>query len=106
MAESEIGVMSRQALGKPLPDLESFKKQVHAWTIRRNRERVKVNWQFKTQDARIKLAKLYPVILWKLTGYSTGGEEYFNQDSDAEIHQLYQYGSAESNRLSVFMDNH
>lgn len=30
MAEIEIGVMCRQALGKPLPDLESFKQQVHA----------------------------------------------------------------------------
>ena len=63
MAEIEIGVMSRQALGKPLPDLESFKQQVHAWTVSRNKEHVKINWQFKTQDARIKLAKLYPVIL-------------------------------------------
>ncbi len=34
MAEIEIGVMSRQALGKPLPDLESFKHQVHAWTCK------------------------------------------------------------------------
>ena len=63
MAEIEIGVMSRQALGKPLWDLESFKQQVHAWTVSRNKEHVKINWQFKTQDARIKLAKLYPVIL-------------------------------------------
>ena len=58
MAEIEIGIMSRQALGKPLPDLESFKQQVRAWTIRRNAECAKINWQFKTQDARIKLAKL------------------------------------------------
>ncbi len=33
MAEIEIGIMSRQALGKPLPDLESFKQQVRTWTI-------------------------------------------------------------------------
>ena len=71
MAEIEIGIMSRQALGKPLPDLESFKQQVRTWTIRRNAECAKINWQFKTQDARIKLARLYPVIVQKLTGYST-----------------------------------
>ena len=59
MAEIEIGVMSRQALGKPLPDLESFKQQVHAWTVNENKEHVKINWQFKAQDARIKLARLY-----------------------------------------------
>ena len=63
MAEIEIGIMSRQALGKPLPDLESFKQQVRTWTIRRNAECAKINWQFKTQDARIKLARLYPVIV-------------------------------------------
>ncbi len=63
MAEIEIGIINRQVLGKPLPDLESFKQQVRAWTINRNKECVKVNWQFKTQDARIKLARLYPVIL-------------------------------------------
>ena len=63
MAEIEIGIMSRQALSKPLPDLESFKKQVRAWTIKRNAEHRKINWQFTTQDARIKLLKLYPAIL-------------------------------------------
>lgn len=63
MAEIEIGVMSRQALATPLPNLESFKKQVKIWTIKRNAEHVKVDWQFKTQDARIKLKKLYPTIL-------------------------------------------
>ena len=63
MAEIEIGIMSRQALGKHLPDLETFKQQVRIWTIKRNTEHTKVNWQFKTKEARIKLAKLYPVIL-------------------------------------------
>ena len=58
MAEIEIGIMSRQALGKPLPDLESFKQQVRTWTIRRNAECAKINWQFKTQDARIKLREI------------------------------------------------
>ena len=33
------------------------------WTIKRNMEHTKINWQFRTQDARIKLARLYPVIL-------------------------------------------
>lgn len=63
MAEIEIGIMSRQALAKPLPDMESFKKQVKSWTLRRNAECSKVNWQFTTKDARIKLKRLYPTIL-------------------------------------------
>ena len=56
-------IMSRQALNKPLPDIENFKRQIRIWTIKRNAEHAKVNWQFKAQDARIKLAKLYPVRL-------------------------------------------
>jgi hypothetical protein len=63
MAEIEIGVMCRQALAKPLPDMDSFKKQVKAWTMLRNINCCKANWQFTTKDARIKLKRLYPVIL-------------------------------------------
>ena len=63
MAEIEISVMSRQALGKPLPDLESFQQQVRAWTLKRNAACGKINWQFNTLDARIKLARLYPTIV-------------------------------------------
>jgi hypothetical protein len=63
MAEIEIGVMCRQALAKPLPDMDSFINQVKAWTSRRNIETDKINWQFTTVNARIKLKKLYPTIL-------------------------------------------
>lgn len=62
MAEIEIGVMCRQALGKPLPDKESFEQQVKTWNAKRDSECTKVNWQFKTEDARIKLKRLYPTI--------------------------------------------
>ena len=62
MAEIEIGVMCRQALAKPLPDMQNFKRQVKAWTFKRNIECTKVNWHFTTKDARIKLKHLYPSI--------------------------------------------
>jgi hypothetical protein len=63
MAEIEIGVMCRKALSKPLSDIESFKKQVKSWTFQRNKKCSKVNWQFTTSDARIKLKRLYPSIV-------------------------------------------
>ncbi len=63
MAEIEIGVMCRQALAKPLPDAPSFIHQVRSWTFARNLSCSKVNWQFTTKDARIKLSRLYPTIL-------------------------------------------
>jgi len=62
MAEIEIGIMCRQALSKPLPDMESFTKRVKDWTAQRNASCSKVNWQFTTNDARIKLKRLYPTI--------------------------------------------
>ena len=63
MAEIEIGIMCRQALAKPQPDFDSFHHQVRAWTHQRNSLCVKINWQFTTKDARIKLTRLYPSIL-------------------------------------------
>lgn len=63
IAEIEISVMNGQALKKPLPDMESFKKQVKAWTLQRNMKCAKVSWQFTTKDARVKLKRLYPVII-------------------------------------------
>jgi hypothetical protein len=47
--------MCRQSLAKPLPNIEYFEKQVKAWAFIRNIECSKVNWQFTTEDARIKL---------------------------------------------------
>lgn len=47
MAETETGIMSRQALGKPLPDLENFKQQIRAWTVNRNKEHLAMDpWMF------------------------------------------------------------
>ncbi len=63
MAEIELSVMCRQALAKPLADKESFVSMVKAWTFSRNANAGKVNWQFTTADARIKLKKLYPTIV-------------------------------------------
>lgn len=63
MAEIEISIMSRQALAKPQPDFDSFLRQVRTWTLQRNSIAGKVNWQFRSSDARMKLAKLYPSIL-------------------------------------------
>ena len=62
MAEIELSILCRQALAKPQPDFGSFQQQVRAWTIHRNSLSAKISWQFTTKDARIKLARLYPII--------------------------------------------
>ncbi|HSO26713.1 MAG TPA: transposase, partial [Anaerolineales bacterium] len=62
MAEIEFSVLGRQCLAGRIPDQASLKSRVGAWEEERNASVVKVHWQFRTADARIKLAHLYPKI--------------------------------------------
>ncbi len=62
MAEIEFGILQRQCLSRRIPDQETLHDEVSAWQQRRNNEAVAVNWQFTTEDARIKLRRLYPSI--------------------------------------------
>ena len=60
MAESELGVLASQCLSRRIPDKATLSKQVAAWQVTRNKHHVKADWQFKTENARIKLKRLYP----------------------------------------------
>ena len=62
VAECELSVLARQCLGRRIPDLDTLKREVAAWEAARNTAAVKVDWQFTTADARVKLKRLYPVI--------------------------------------------
>lgn len=62
MAEIELSVLVRQCLDRRLPDLVTLDTEVQAWQQQRNDEVVKVQWQFQTADARLKLKHLYPKI--------------------------------------------
>jgi transposase len=62
MAEIEIGVLSRQALSGYIATKEEMIERVAAWQADRNAQQSTVNWQFTTQDARVRLKRLYPVI--------------------------------------------
>lgn len=62
MAEIEIGVLSRQCLDRRIPNRDVLSRQVQAWQRRRNRDGVRVNWRFTTDNARIRLKSLYPSI--------------------------------------------
>jgi hypothetical protein len=54
-AEIEIGLFSRQCLGKRrIPNLESLRREAKAWNRRMNRDRLKINWKFDRQTARRK----------------------------------------------------
>ena len=60
IAEIELSVLSRQCLCRRIPDQLTLKREVQAWQNRRNQQRAVVNWRFTTNDARIKLKRLYP----------------------------------------------
>jgi len=62
IAECELSVLTRQGLKGRIPDRETLQKQVRAWYENRNQKQQKIDWQFKTKDARIKLKRLYPSI--------------------------------------------
>jgi hypothetical protein len=62
MAEIELHVLNRQCLNRHIPTLDEVKEEVKAWQSDRNNKKCKINWQFTTKDARIKLKKLYPSI--------------------------------------------
>jgi hypothetical protein len=54
-AEIEIGLFSRQCLGKRrIPSLKILKAEARAWNRRMNRDRVKINWKFDRRAARRK----------------------------------------------------
>lgn len=62
IAEIELSHLSRQCLDRRIPDQESLITEVAAWENQRNDTNAGVDWQFKTEDARIKLKRLYPTI--------------------------------------------
>ena len=63
MAEIELSVLARQCLNQRMPDLQQLQREVTAWEKRRNRLGRTIDWRFTTDDARIKLKRLYPSIL-------------------------------------------
>ena len=63
IAECELSVLGRQCLGRRIDDRLLLEREVAAWEEQRNGQAVRVDWQFTTADARIKLKRLYPVLV-------------------------------------------
>jgi transposase len=60
MVESELSVLVRQCLQRRIPNIETLEKEVLVWQSDRNTNKVCVDWRFRTQEARVKLSKIYP----------------------------------------------
>lgn len=63
MAEIELSVLNRQCLKGRVPDQKTMIEKITAWEKRRNTRVSTVHWRFSTEDARIKLHRLYPTIV-------------------------------------------
>ncbi len=62
MAEIELNVLTGQCLNRRIDSLEKVKDAVSAWQNHRNNLNAKIKWQFTTDNARIKLRRLYPTL--------------------------------------------
>ncbi len=62
MAECELSVLEKQALGDRVESEAILRQQIAVWNADRNSRAKGIDWQFKTSDARIRLRRLYPQI--------------------------------------------
>ncbi len=60
MAETELSVLSRQCLDRRIDSKDILIREVATWESKRNTVCTKVDWRFTTDDARVKLKRLYP----------------------------------------------
>ena len=75
MAECEFAVLATQCLDRRIPNAELLNQEISAWQAKRNQHHTKINWQFGTDLARIKLKRLYPSLQQsEETPPSEGGE--------------------------------
>ena len=62
MAEIELNVLTSQCLKRRIAEMSIIRRETRAWVKDRNNKNATVNWQFTTEDARVKLARLYPTL--------------------------------------------
>jgi len=60
MAEIELGILGRQCLSRRIDNIDDLRREANAWEVARDTAATKADWQFRTEDARIKLKKPYP----------------------------------------------
>ena len=60
IAEIVISVLARQCVCRRIPCLDMLNSELTAWHNDRNINPRQIKWQFTTDDARVKLHRLYP----------------------------------------------
>ena len=60
MAEIELNVLMGQCLNRRIDTIDKIQQEVEAWQKDRNNKNATIKWRFSTDNARIKLRRLYP----------------------------------------------
>ena len=60
MAEIELNVLIAQCLNRRIDNIDTLRSEVAAWQAHRDHLNAKIDWQFTTDNARVKLKRLYP----------------------------------------------
>jgi hypothetical protein len=63
IAEIELRILSGQCLNRRISNIPTIEQEITEWQNQRNCLNAKVDWQFSNEDARIKLKRLYPILL-------------------------------------------
>jgi hypothetical protein len=59
MAEIEFSALSKQCLDRRIGSIAVLNKEVQTWAKKRNKDQVKINWQFSKIKARDKFERFY-----------------------------------------------
>lgn len=60
IAEIELSALNGQCLDRRIASLDEMRTEIAAWQTDRNNRGAPVKWRFTTENARIKLTRLYP----------------------------------------------
>jgi hypothetical protein len=60
VAEIELSALNSQCLNRRIPEINQLRNEVAAWEQERNNRATTIDWRFTSEDARIKLKRLYP----------------------------------------------
>lgn len=64
MWQTVLHVLNRLCLNRRIGDLDTMPKEVKAWQLDKNNKDTKIDWRFTNDEARAKLKKLYPTLLY------------------------------------------
>jgi DDE superfamily endonuclease len=60
IAAIELSILTKQCLDRRIAAIETLRQETKAWEHERNAKQTGVDWHFTTEDARIRLKRLYP----------------------------------------------